>query len=81
MQQPLPRELTQDKANALLAATEIATRVTYTALDAGLEEPTAVAPEELAAYARFTSGARQGDAADVDQVMPALRNFPGTAAT
>ncbi len=94
-----------------VASTEIATRVTYTALDAGLDEPTAVAPEalrhtfilyllrhnvrfgqiaqlaghltpeELAAYARFTSGARQGDVADVDPVMPALRNFPGTAAT
>ena len=77
----MPRELTQDKASALLAATEIATRVTHTALDAGLEEPTAVVPQELAGYARFTSGARQGKVADIDPVMPALRNFPGTAAT
>jgi uncharacterized protein involved in exopolysaccharide biosynthesis len=30
-----------------LAATEVATRVTYVALDAGLEEPTAVTPEAL----------------------------------
>ena len=81
MQQPLPREVTQDIAFYLLASTEIATCVTHTGLDAGLEEPTAAAPEEFASYASFTSGARQGDVADVDPVMPALRNFPGTAAT
>jgi len=40
-----------------------------------------VVPQELAGYARFTSGARQGDVANVDPVMPALWNFPGTAAT
>ena len=92
-----------------LAAGEVATRVTYAALDAGLEEPTAVTPEtlrhtfilhllrhdvrfaqiaplaghltpeELNAYARFTSGARQGNAHDVDPVMPALRDFPKAA--
>lgn len=93
-----------------LAATEVATRVTYAALDAGLEEPTAVTPaalrhtfilhllrhnvrfsqiaplaghltpEELKAYANFTSGARQGNAGDVDPVMPALRDFSRAAA-
>lgn len=90
-----------------VAAAEVAIRVTYAALDAGLEEPTAVTPEalrhtfilhllrhnvrfsqiaplaghltpgELNAYAKFTSGARQGNAADIDPVMPALRDFPG----
>jgi site-specific recombinase XerD len=93
-----------------VAATEVATRVTYAALDAGLEEPTTVTPEvlrhtfilhllrhnvrfsqiaslaghltpeELKAYANFTSGARQGNAYDVDPAMPALRNFPRAAA-
>jgi len=88
-----------------LAATEVAARVTYAALDAGLEEPTAVTPEalrhtfilhllrhrvrfgqiaplaghltpeELKAYANFSSGARQGNAGDIDPVMPALRDF------
>lgn len=107
----LQRPLLRTARGEPVAATEIANRVTCTALDAGLEEPTAVAPEalrhtfilyllrhnvrfgqiaplagqltpeELAAYARFTSGARQGNAADVDPVMPALRNIPGIAAT
>ena len=99
---------TQDEP---VAAAEIATHVTYAALDAGLEEPTAVTPEalrhtfilhllrhnvrfaqipplaghltpeELKAYANFTSGARQGNACDVNPVMPALRDFPKAATT
>jgi integrase len=99
---------TQDES---VAASEIATLITYAALDAGLEEPTAVTPEalrhtfilhllrhnvrfaqipplaghltseELKAYAQFTSGARQGNACDVDPVMPALRDFPKAATT
>jgi site-specific recombinase XerD len=94
-----------------VAAAEIATHVTYAALDAGLEEPTAVTPEalrhtfilhllrhnvrfaqipplaghltseELKAYTQFTSGARQGNACDVDPVMPALRDFAKAATT